>query len=105
MRQVRFSHNYLKLDKAFTRGNMKAKLLQVIQIDYKDLSADFIAHDTVYRDGRIVGAYDLPRTILILLIFRSEAFHKIFMTLRRFTPSKWNYYKKSVGEIFEVKME
>jgi len=99
MHKIKFSHWYYKL-KVFndTEGIKKAKLLEAIKIHYNDLNPELIKYDTTYGNG----AYPLPKTDLILLIFETVGNVEIFTTIRRYTPNKWVYYKKAEGEIFEV---
>lgn len=60
-----------------------------------------IDYDTKYSNNKI---YELPKTDLILLIFKTSKHNEIFTTIRRFVNSKWKYYKSSEGEKFEVVM-
>jgi hypothetical protein len=96
MYDIKFSENYYKMPLPMP---FKAMLMQAIKVNYKELSRCFIAYDTEFKDG----AYELPKTDLILLILITNiddtddtAF--VFTTMRRFTPEKWKFYKSLEGE-------
>jgi hypothetical protein len=89
-----------------------AKLLEVIPIELSDLSAEFLAYDT---DS---GAYELPKKgKYLMLIFQNATVYNvkpseiyrpeqhIFTTIRRETPEKLLYYRKNIGELFNVVIE
>lgn len=99
MKEIKFSYNYDKL------GDLRhfsiAILLQVFKTHYNELSRFLIEDDTSYFDQGKMGNYPLPKTDLILLIFRGYN-GKMFTTIRRYTPQKWEYYKNSEGEDFKV---
>jgi len=102
MKKIKFSNQYTKLNRAFFIGrNREARLLQAIKIHHNDLSGDMITYDTEYFNPTR-KFYDLPRTDLIFLVFQSRTLMRLFTTIRRYTPSKWKYYKKAEGELFEV---
>jgi len=99
MNKIKFSHEYLKLPKALP---FEAHLMQILKVNYNDLSEDFIMYDTEKVGG---GKYELPKTELILLILMtgdSENEPTVFTTLRRYTPTKWEYYKTLVGKTLEM---
>lgn len=111
MKKIKFSHRYDKLPPSVRyHKEGKALLLQALKIHYNDLSERMIGYDTSYFDIEPeykIGHYPLPKTELILLIFRICVCKvpDIFTTIRRYTPRKWEYYKNAEGEIFEVVMQ
>ena len=95
MKTIKFKHRYTKAPYLY-----KAILLQIFKIHYKDLSKVFISYDT-----EIFGTlefYKLPKTDLLVLFFISKG-EDAFTTIRRWTPEKFDYYSKLVGQ--EVKIE
>jgi len=103
-RTIKFSNWYKKFDNLplySKRGNYSARLLQAIKIHYNDLSKYLIVYDTQYQNDKM---YKLPKTDLILLIFWTGDVESqgIFTTIRRFTSKKWDYYKQSEGELFDI---
>lgn len=102
MKQIKFSHSYRKFELMEDR---KFNLIQIIKINYAELSKEFIGYDTYWCQGLKEGFYELPKTDLIMLIFQEPSTFRIFTTLRRFTQEKYNYYLKSIGECFEIKLE
>lgn len=109
MKKIRFSHDYKKFEglihtKDPLSDNMKVLLLNVLKINYKDLSGEMIKYDAEYKGEYGMKMYELPKGDLILLIFQTN-YGKIFTTIRRYTKEKWDYYKKSEGEIFKLEIE
>lgn len=100
MNKIKFSNEYFKLANIYNKiGKKEARLMQAIKIHYNDLNKELIKYDTTYGNG----AYPLPKTDLILLIFNAYQYKGgVFTTIRRYTPNKWVYYKKAEGELFEV---
>lgn len=73
------------------------RLLQVLEIDLADLTAEMIAYDTFQN------TYPLPaRGAYLMLIFQKPGSIHLFTTLRRSTPEKLKWYKGQVGEKFGV---
>lgn len=105
MNQIKFSYLYQKLLDSHNDCVEIATLLQVIPIDLKDLSKEFIAYDT---DN---GVYKLPpKGEYMMLIFLKQHEHYItdlnlFTTLRRWTPEKYRYCTEQVGKVFNVIIE
>lgn len=102
MKKITFSHWYFKLTGIYVKDQKekKARLLQILKIHYKDLSKYMIKYDAIYN---VNDEYILPKTELILLLFNAVTYRGgLFTTIRRYTPSKWDYYKNSEGEIFQV---
>jgi hypothetical protein len=91
---IKFSYPFSKL---FHNSSPigAAKLLQVIETDYSDLTQEFKDYDTDF------GKYPLPKKgPCILLIFQKNG--GIFTTVRRSIPHKVEYYKKAVGQMFDI---
>lgn len=105
MQTIKFSHRYNKLKYA---GNpMTAKLIEVIPVNRKDLSEQFIAYDTLYwDDDGEPHFYELKAGKYLLLVFLTHS--GIFTTVRpargRFTGEgeKEKYYRDMIGKEFDV---
>ena len=87
---VRFSHKYTKMPE----GWEKSRLLQVLEADEAELSHEFICYDTHIEGG---GHYQLPEGHLIILILETVEKGDIWTTIRRFTPSKYFWYRSQMG--------
>jgi hypothetical protein len=111
---IRFSRPYSKL--VFPSPEYRfckiAKLLDVLLVELSDLSAEFLAYDTDE------GMYPLPKKgKYLMLIFQNKTVYflkpneifrpeqHIFTTIRRETPEKLQYYRKNIGELFNVIIE
>lgn len=98
MKQIKFSYLYEKMN----WQPKTAKLLQVLKVNYNDLSEGFVAYDTAFHEDYGMKYYSLPKTDLILLILFDLEREIIWTTIRRFTPKKWEYYKGSESEVFDI---
>lgn len=102
MKKIKFSHIYQKLLDSHNDVVDHATLHAVIPVQLEELHASFIDYDT---DS---GKYALPaKGKYLMLVFEkpTEVYvsdRNLFTTIRRFTPTKYDYYKNAVGEIFEV---
>jgi len=100
VKKIKFSHNYWKFPfNIRVKNERTVTLIQVLKINYKDLSKWMIIYDARYSDKDV---YDIPKTDLILLIFKTRKENEIFTTIRRYAEGKWKYYKATEGERFEV---
>jgi len=93
---IKFSYPFSKL---FHQSSPigAAQLLQVIEIDFSDLTQEFKDYDTDH------GQYPLPKKgAALLLIFKKQG--GIFTTVRRSIPHKVDYYKKAVGQMFTIEL-
>ena len=102
MNKIKFSHFYWKFPVDVTKKPVK--LISAIGIHSDDLSEAMITYDATYTKDNHVREYKIPEGDLILLIFQIRP-NCIFTTIRRFTPSKWRYYKGLEGEMFDVVIE
>lgn len=96
---IKFSHEYWKLKNA--DGNCKKLcLLDVVNIKLEDMSFDFLNYDT--DDGH----FKLPaKGDYMMLIFLKDNQYQglnLMTTLRRRTPDKEKYYRKNIGQWFNV---
>lgn len=91
MPEIKFSHEYYKF--VGCKLPFEAVLLQCFKVNYKELSRCFMAYDTSF-DG---GEYPLPKSDLIVLLLMFDD-RKLFTTVRRYTPDKWDYYKSLEGQ-------
>ena len=109
MKKIKFSHNYEKFEglihlKDPLSDNLKVLLLNAFKINHKDLFKEMIKYDAEYKGEYGINMYELPKGDLILLIFQTN-YRKIFTTIRRYTEEKFEYYKKSEGELFQLVIE
>lgn len=96
-KNIRFSHDYPKL-----WNQEYALLLNIKKTGVESLSRDLIEYDTKKSDG---DYYQLPENCdVIILCFVGDK-DIPFTTIRRYTKSKYDYYKSSVGEWFKIKIE
>ena len=98
---IKFSHNYYKL-KAFDLSKPFI-LLEVLNVyDHpRDIPLPFVEYDSTYqRIGKIHvlkdGHYPLPLKPLMVLLLEQD--YKLLTTIRSYTPQKFTYYTKLVGQ-------
>lgn len=109
MKQIKFSHHYSKLVDGVAKSAYgedyyspkyisRATLVEVIPVQLENLSKQFLSYDT---DG---GIYRLPSSgsYMILVFLKGTHLTQIFTTIRRNYPEKYQYYKSSIGEEFEI---
>jgi hypothetical protein len=99
--EIKFSQEYYKIVCIDKEAN---NLLAVFRTHYDKLDKDFIAYDTAYEDkeGKMCF-YQIPKTEVLVLLFFSKN-GELFTTIRRFIPSKEEYYKSMVGKWFRVRI-
>ena len=99
IKEIKFSHWYPKLPEMSDR----ALLMQVFEIDRKDISPVFLEYDTKYFHGDHGEDryYKLPDGKLIVLLFYGND-DTVFTTIRRYTPGKFDYYKSCEGKRFKI---
>ncbi len=104
MREIKFSHEYEKLFDDYGGITEYAFLLEVFPVNIEDLSNSFIKYDAGYFDENDnYKQYPLPKKgKYIVLLFVSTINRHAFTTIRRYTPRKYEYYKKARGEMFKV---
>lgn len=96
---IKFNHNYFKLKKPFYEQMYPiAKLIQVLKVNSKELSEDFLKYDTSYYGGNYTIDKDKDYLLLILLTPTGS----IVTTLRNYTTDKEEYYKCCVGDHFDI---
>lgn len=117
MISIKFSHEYLKMPDEISWGNGMANptyLMAVIPFEDESCSKKFIDYDTVYigkdPDDKEYH-YELPQGKKILLLLQTESpcvdgqgAHN-WTTIRRFTPEKYDYYKKHLGEKVKIEVD
>jgi len=91
--KLKFSKRYAKL-----WGQEAAELIYMRILDSENIDSDLLEYDTKTLDGTY---YKLPKGRLIQLFFIGDKGIP-FCTIRRYTPEKYKYYGKNVGEIFEI---
>lgn len=100
MTKIKFSHLYKKLLERDCVNCLEvikeAQLLMARIIDIESEHSAFIKYDTE-------GVYPLPKKgAFILLLFKKPRDSDLFTTIRRYTPQKYDYYRKLVGQKFEI---
>lgn len=76
---------------------MRARLLDVIPIELRTLSPEFLEYDTD-------NVFELPRTGKYLMLLL-EGSRGLFTTLRAaWPPHKENYYRKLIGSTFRIEI-
>lgn len=92
---IKFSHCYRKLQ---DQGD-EAQLLQVLEVNLKNLSRPFLNYDTDE------GLFKLPKSgAYMMLIFLGK--RGLFTTLRPcFPTAKLEWYKSKIGKLFDIKIE
>jgi len=89
--EIKFSYNYTKL-----KGHSgKARLIEVLVVNRKNLSPQFIHYDTD-------EIYVLSKQEEHLLLIFEKSPGNIFTTLRVWTPEKEKYYRNTIGKIFSI---
>lgn len=97
--KIKFSHNYKKI-----AGVTKAKLIEVINVNLKNLSKEFLFYDTE-------DIYKFPNNCdyMMLIFYKIEQYpsksSNLFTTLRRRTDEKEKYYRGNIGKIFTLEIE
>lgn len=109
MKTIKFSNEYNKMFNNVAEAVPKtALLLEVFLVDSKDLHPRFIEYDTAFTDPvtNKIGYYKLPKGKVIVLLLRSAKFEgsMIWTTIRRYTPNKYDYYRKLRWEMFKIEI-
>ena len=113
MPKIKFSHRYRKLEPSGDEVK-KAVLLEVFKAKTEDLHPAFIEYDTTYWQfqketefGKIYHEkrYKLPKGDIIVLLFKIKHYFCLFTTIRRYTPKKYEYYRKMRGKEFDIIVE
>ena len=98
--KIKFNERYEKL--SGIDNHSMVVLLQVIEIDKRQLSESFIEYDTMYLDDDLMCKnYEIKNSKLLLLIFMAGN-GMAFTTLRKYTPTKLDYYRKLENEEMEL---
>ena len=98
MNTIKFNHCYKKLLGANGVPVKEVTLLQVLEINERELTREFKDFDT---DD---GFYVIPKNQeLLMLIFRKDK-NNFLITLRKCSYEKLVYYSKAIGEVFKVEI-
>lgn len=103
MLKINFSHEYSKMEYNEERKiPKKAILMEVFKIDSRDLHPRFIEYDTSYfdKEKNNWAYYKLPEKEVIVLLLKTN--EMIWTTIRRFTPKKFEYYRKNRWQEFKI---
>ena len=105
MVRIVFSHEYFKMPPCVQ--TRKTYLLGVTKIHYNNLPEGFITYDTLYSINDNILYYPLPKTDLIILTLftDSDQSPRVWTTVRRFTPKKYQYYHDNIGKQFDILIE
>lgn len=96
MKKIKFSQYYRKMK--VLGSDMKATLLDVMEVSLEDLSEPLLSYDTNNFE------YKLPKKGKYLMLFLQGA-NGLMITLRSAYPqTKVDYYKNSIGEVFEIEL-
>lgn len=100
-RIIKFSHKYSKLEDSVNHTyTSKSILLDVVIVNLKDLSKDFLDYDTDK------GLFELPKTgKYMLLIFRKACTNNLFTTLRIWSKENESRYRSGIGMWFDIEFK
>lgn len=109
MKTLKFNKEYDKmLENKWEKPPQRAILMEVFLVDSEALHPRFVEYDTLYFDEEKNNwaYYTLPAGKVIVLLLRTD-FHEpmIWTTIRRYTPKKWEYYKKARWEEFRIEIQ
>jgi hypothetical protein len=102
MNQIKFSHDYFKLN-YLIENKVNVRLLHVFVINSSEIQKDFLNYDTIFwdKEKQEKGYYPLPKGQVLVLLFYG-GWENLFTTIRRFTPEKLKYYNSKIGEEFKL---
>jgi hypothetical protein len=95
--QIKFERDYPKL-----QGLARARLLQVLMVPFGQLSPIFLGYDTKQVGGTHYRFPISSEDFVLVLIFGDPETYKTFVTVRRFTTAKHDYYRSMEGEWFDI---
>jgi outer membrane lipoprotein-sorting protein len=107
---IKFSETYFKMPNYNGKPITKAVLLEVLRIKTEDLHNRFVEYDTSYFDEKekTTAYYKLPKGEVLVLLLKSYNENgdkeELWTTIRRYTPQKYEYYKKARGEDFKIEI-
>lgn len=93
--QIKFSHKYPKLSIGMDFYIERAKLLDVLPVELKSLSKDFLDYDT----GEGMYKFGEGNVNMNILIFLSDQ-NILFTTIR--PVSSTGFYRSGIGKMFDV---
>lgn len=96
--KIKFSHHYCKMPPDFS----VSRLVKLEMVDLKDLDPVFLQQDTEISAG---GYYKLPNKGAYMILWLESSIMNIpWQTIRRWTPSKEEYYRKYIGLLVECEI-
>jgi hypothetical protein len=101
MNTIKFSHDYSKfpLNWEETEALLIGVMCNNLQM-IREKFPLFLDNDARFRGEE--GNYNLDFDEAIILTFVHIKTGQLFTTIRRYTPSKAEYYRSEVGEIFRM---
>jgi len=110
---IKFSEEYYKMlnneDEAIPKN---AVLMEVFKVNSKDLHPRFVEYDTMFfdKEKNNNAYYKLPKGEILVLLLKTEHTsgfwnnNMVWTTIRRFTPQKYEYYKKNRWGTFKIEI-
>jgi hypothetical protein len=100
---IEFNHKYKKLGIGNGQYCKKIKLLDVVNVNLENLSAEFLEYDTD------AGLFKLSeKGKYLMLIFLKEDYHgsnkNLLITIRSWKLDKEKDYRSEIGKWFDVKI-
>ena len=103
MNKIKFSNDYEKLP--INWPDTKAVLIGISVVDISWLKTalpQLIDADSKLRNSTEHYPLDFERAIVLTFFQKSKCSPRLFTTIRRYTPSKYEYYKGRLWKTFEL---
>jgi hypothetical protein len=102
--KIKFSHEYFKMPLKARAKRDRSYIISVCVVEdiMKQLPIQFLQFDTLYFVNGQSKLYPLDfKKGIIITIYTTG---KIWTTIRRWTPSKEQYYKAMIGQEVEIEI-
>ena len=103
MNKIKFSNDYEKLP--INWPDTKAVLIGISIVDIpwlKNTMPKLIDIDSKIRNSEEHYPLDFERAIVLTFFQKSNISPRLFTTIRRYVPSKYEYYKGELWKTFEL---
>lgn len=100
--KIKFSHRYDKMPPDTLLYS--TVLLHVFVIDASDIGLGFRNYDVTYFENGELGAYELPKGKVLVLLLLSGGLI-LWTTIRRYIPYKYEYYKSLIGREIDIEIK